>query len=681
MSNHMRALLVGTIVASLGIAQADAADQAVPINISNGLVDWTNLDEQGDGILGWTDASSGPIGGGGDHFDDAMGIRVGGNAYGQGDGMLDVTGSTITADTLSLAGLNVAVQFRPAASNPVMRQFIMLENPTGAPINTTLSWINNTGNDSNQGVRFSASGDMLFDTTDTTLVTSDDAAPGATDTEANVWAIFGAGAGTTPDSVSLDDGEAGFGGAGNEGVRANFNISVPANATAYMLFFVGSPEGNDEAITLANQFQTMDAALFQDLLAGLSQMQLDMVLNWAGLLASSGFADVGANANQAATGAALDNAFGMGMGGGLQGTLSGLSTAGQQQVLQNLVPQTRLGLTDARVVAQHQHNALVSGRLHRGRQNFVRAQQADDGMPAAALVSLDSSHAANALADTSPEAGSRNLSFWIQTSHFFGDVNSDDNASGYRWRTHGGAMGLDRRISDHVIVGGSIFANFTDLDGRDGSGDADATTLGINAYGSYFRDAWHIDAGLGYSLGLNETDRPTGVGTTARGDYDSHAFNAWVLGGYAFTPFDDKDWELEPQLGLDYTLIHDDSYTETGAGPLNVSVDQETTHSLRSLLGVQLSKVFVTNGIGTFRASVAAGWRHEFLDNETNTSASVMGASFSVSGVERSRDSAELAVRADWRVADDMMIYAEYAPEFADDWQDHSVTLGLRKRF
>ena len=667
-------VMVGVMVLANG---AQAVDQATPIDLANTQGSWTDLSEYA-GILGWDDADSSVIGGGGDHFDQALGIRVGGAAYGQGDGMLDVTGNTVTADTLGLAGLNVTVQYQISDNYPVMRQLIMLQNPTGSAVNTTLDWINNTGNDSGQVVIYSTSGDLLFANNDMTLVTADDSDVDSNDTEANVWAIYGAGAGATPNATSLLDGENAddeFGDSDEDGVRVGFNILVPANATRYMLFFVGSPQGNPEALTLANLFDTADATLLADLLMGITSQQQQMILNWAPV---PDLAAVAGNGNQGAVGGALNNAFSMGMGSSLAGTLAGLGTSGQQQLLQNLVPQARLGLTGARFVSQQKHNSVLVGRMDRGRTNISRAEDGRSALPNAALASLNNDATGDAMADTNPPAGSYKYSFWMQTSHFFGDVNSDSNAAGYRYRTHGGAIGVDRRYGQNMIVGAGIFANVTDINGRDGSGEADATTVGINFYGSYFQDDWHVDGGLGYSAGFNDTDRPTGIGSTAKGDYTSHAFNAFVLGGYGFTPFDDQSWQVEPQAGLDYTMIHDGSYTETGAGPLNLSVDAETSYSLRSVLGLQLSKAFEVDGLGKFNSSISAGWRYELLDQEVNASASVLGSSFSVSGVERSRHSADIRLRFDWQARDNAVVYVEYAPEFADGWNEHAVTLGLR---
>ena len=89
------------------------------------------------------------------------------------------------------------------------------------------------------------------------------------------------------------------------------------------------------------------------------------------------------------------------------------------------------------------------------------------------------------------------------------------------------------------------------------------------------------------------------------------------------------------------------SFSETGAGALNLAVGGQSVSSVRSNLGTRVSRdIEIGDGV-IMNAALKVGWAHEFSDTGSTVTASFAGApgsSFAVQGAQRGRDSALLGV-------------------------------------
>ena len=197
-------------------------------------------------MTGIADAASLGTGGGGDHFDSAFGISVDGAGYAPTEGF--VVGGGLDLESQSFGQFDVSVNMM--SSGPIMRQIVTVTN-NGSAGSTNIQWHNNTGNDSLQQNIASSSGDLLFGTDDRWLVTADNTV--GDDNEVNAWMLYGAG-GLAPSFVDVVDGSATFGGAGEQGVTAIYNLNLAAGETASLMFFVGIEGINMDGIDLASGF-------------------------------------------------------------------------------------------------------------------------------------------------------------------------------------------------------------------------------------------------------------------------------------------------------------------------------------------------------------------------------------------------------------------------------------------
>jgi outer membrane autotransporter protein len=659
---------------------------AQSINLDTTYVHWSNLGNQGDNLFGWSDATASNDGfvnvSDGDHFDDAMGVRIGGVAYGGDINAALVDGLKITLPSQSISGMNVQVQFLASNTSAVMRQLVTIQNPTGSDFNSTISWINNTGNDSSQVTIGTSSGDLAQTIGDRWIATADHSDVNLVGTEANVFVMYGPDApAATTTSVAMVENEGSFGSADDEGLTATLAITVPAGETRYIMFFVGATVTGQEGLDLATAFDDTASAIFQSLVSDLTADQVAQILNWA-QFNSFTFVGIAQTPNQMGIGRVFDLVFnGSSTGDNLAvwNTLSGLTDAQKRSVMQQSIPQINMAGTAALIGSQHMLGDIIGQRTVGQLKAFKLGQ--DRLNRNTVLAAVDNAGVADAV-DAMNQKPSRGLNLWVQSINNFGDQDSDSNAAGYSWQSFGGAIGLDRMINDQCLLGLALAGYNTDVDGAQNTGHADITTVSINAYGGWSNGQTHIDGGIGVGFSDNQTRQTYGLlGLTADGEYDSLSFNSWVNIGHVLDLKTKCPVKVEPIAGLQYQIIHDQGYTQTGAGALNQTIDRQNTNSLISRVGLNFIYDLELANDQQIQLIAGTAWCHEFLDDQIQTQSSLSGSSFTANGVDRGRDAWEVSGGLGWQLRENMMLTGNYTGQFASNWDNHQIKVGLLIQF
>lgn len=379
--------------------------------------------------------------------------------------------------------------------------------------------------------------------------------------------------------------------------------------------------------------------------------------------------------NQQSVGAALDRAASSPGFAPVIGALVGLSSAAAIQ-----------GAVDQLGTAAEGYGGMNGAALNVGRNMAgVLAQQLSLAHTAAGeTTAFDPRRTRVQLAslDPIPAVGPSRWSAWADGFGVFGGVAGDGNAHAVDYRTGGTAIGADYRLDPNLLVG--AMAGFADTEtsasGLPGVGTIRSYSLAL--YGSWTRDRLYADGMLGYAYndihltrGINVAGLPA---MQAKGETEGHQLMSAMEVGRNFSL--GSGARATPLAGLHVNVLHQAAFTEAGAGALNLAVRDDTTASVRSLLGSRFDIDTTVDGVpARFTAKLA--WGHEFADTSQSVRASFAGApagSFALQSARANRDSAQIGLGAAARLDRDTSLHLRYEADLNGHNDSHAVIAGLR---
>ncbi|MEM1444565.1 MAG: autotransporter domain-containing protein [Planctomycetota bacterium] len=272
--------------------------------------------------------------------------------------------------------------------------------------------------------------------------------------------------------------------------------------------------------------------------------------------------------------------------------------------------------------------------------------------------------------------------FWIDVLGGDGDIDGDGSFAGLDYEYYGLVGGFDIQISNEWIAGISVgyTSGDYDVDDRQGSGDLD--TINLGAYTAFLVGNWRFNGGVGVAFDDYDTSRRVTVGTfdtNANADFDGVTY---TIDGTATYRFDlPGEVRLEPFAGFEYYNSETDDYSESGAGVANLSIDEQDFDALYSTLGARVHRTFVIDS-HTITPELRAGWQHEWLDSDAETSARFLdggvNGSINVVGVNPDDDAALLGAGLTADFNRKFSLRVDYDARLSSDQTDQQVTFSLR---
>lgn len=186
----------------------------------------------------------------------------------------------------------------------------------------------------------------------------------------------------------------------------------------------------------------------------------------------------------------------------------------------------------------------------------------------------------------------RGIGVWARGVGEFGNQGSSGDRTGFAYNTGGFVGGLDWRPRRDVILGfgAAYLGTGFNWDQRGGNGNVNYAKFGL--YGSYFTPHWFVD-GV-FSGGINWADTTRNIYITsdsplmpevnrqAASSQTGHDFTVQWRSGVNFPLW---NWYLTPMAGLAYFNLHQNPFTENGAGGLNLNVQTNEAQTLKHLRG------------------------------------------------------------------------------------------------
>ena len=385
-----------------------------------------------------------------------------------------------------------------------------------------------------------------------------------------------------------------------------------------------------------------------------------------------GFAQTALTPNQAAVGAVLD-ATATAATGDYATVMGALSTLSAQQ-----------GQATMNAISGQNYSGFSSSMVQ-GTQLFLSnfAGQAGGGGSLGGSSRVALAEACDVACDT---AAPRLWSAWGGALGGIGTIsNGGSNSGALTYNVSGFAGGLDRLVAPGLRIGAAVgYQNGNQwVAGFSGSGNSNTFQAGL--YANYSDGPFYADAVAGYAYSANQMWRSIAIAglapRTAYGLTGANQVYGQVEGGYRLGLGGLADAFVTPFVRLQAYTGTQNAFTETGAGSLNLSVAQQTTNSVRTVLGAQLGGSMDLGWRDRLAMKVRLGWSHEYADTARPVTASFAGAPaapFTTYGVAPQRDGVVLGLAATTAVAEAMNVYVRYEGEVSGQDNAHAFTAGVR---
>ncbi|WP_078120324.1 autotransporter domain-containing protein [Thiosocius teredinicola] len=367
------------------------------------------------------------------------------------------------------------------------------------------------------------------------------------------------------------------------------------------------------------------------------------------------------------------------------GELQGLSDrTALHSALVSLSPEMHDGMTRQTVVAAGTQSQQVFQRL-----GTLRAGKTTDTPDRLAVqpLQLAFNGSASSFADllNAARQPTRQQGVWIEAFGRIGDQEADnDGFSGFDYDMTGITFGYDRVLDDEWIAGVSLGYTRSDVDFdlNRANGKIDSTSVSI--YGSWSRDGTYVDGMLTYGNNQYEQQRIVTVGATdrrlAESKHDGTALSASLVAGFMTKR---GPWQSGPYAAIHYAHIEEDGFTEHGAGGVSLRMDDNTTDSLNTELGLRARHEQAWKK-GELVTELNAAWLRDMdIDDRvvSGTFVGAPGANFSLPGQERKKDGVAYGIGVSYFREDGVAATLRYRGETRDGFQDHALVGELRWRF
>lgn len=399
----------------------------------------------------------------------------------------------------------------------------------------------------------------------------------------------------------------------------------------------------------------------------------------------SSFSDAVTGGNNKRTMAAIDSdeAVATGDYATIIAALQGLNTAQLNDAADDLNPVPHASASMLSVVTTQQMASGMSNYLGARRMGTEQARMADLRSPNSNLLLADASDNPHLLAMVIKENSDRqekqdgDIRGFLRPFGVFYKQNGTKELTGFSAQAVGTQFGFDRNRGQNLIlgIGGGYSHSFIDFDNNRGDGDVDSFRLG--PYATYYNDDYYIDGSVtfGYHNIKNERDIAFGaINRTAKSDYDAYDLSVYVGGGY---DIESDNWTLSPNTSLQYINYHSEEFKESGAGAAGLKVSARTSESLRSKLGLNVSRIFDV-GERKIATELFCGWAHEFMDEENVGANFVDGTAKFTNDIDSDRDdSVYYGVGLSTLIKENVSAYIRYEGETSSGNNINALNVGI----
>ena len=273
-------------------------------------------------------------------------------------------------------------------------------------------------------------------------------------------------------------------------------------------------------------------------------------------------------------------------------------------------------------------------------------------------------------------------SVWGQT--FGAKVNQGNSANvqGYRSATHGVTFGIDKEVSQDMVLGVNVSYSNSRIDSKDRVKRTDLDSYQINLYGSREFDKFFLNILAGAAFNEYHSNRAISlVNANAGAKYNGQTIigKAEIGKTYDFK----NNLVLTPTLAVTAAKNRVGNYVESGAGTLNLQVQNKDTSFFETRFGLKIGREFRVCRTQKIHPTFYTSYGYDFARSKQRASSRFVGqsAEFASSGGTVAQGS--LKVGSSFRLfyLDSFSLDADYNFEHRVNYAAHSGSLKAKMEF
>ena len=347
------------------------------------------------------------------------------------------------------------------------------------------------------------------------------------------------------------------------------------------------------------------------------------------------------------------------------------STSGTLRELQNYIENTNISIAQVEEVLKST-TPQVDNSTNRNAVTVVTASLG------AAEARLDSSHEIGVASGDEIE----NRGIWakiLDSSARQSAVRS--GGDGYESKAHGFTIGGDGMFCDTLLGFNTSYVS-SEIKASSGTKSTNVESYQFNFYrGDNFGKIF-LDTMLGFAWNEYSSNRIiSATSNTAKANYNGQTYVAKARAGIV----NKLKNELKIIPSLTVTTAHNRvaTYTEDGAGTLNLTTQNDSTNFFETRLGLNFEYDFVTKDKTKITPHLQISYGHDFVGAKQSTTSNFIGqsSSFSMSGSKVYNNSIIASSGIDLYRGDSVQLGAEYTFENKHNYQAHTGLIKARYNF
>lgn len=257
--------------------------------------------------------------------------------------------------------------------------------------------------------------------------------------------------------------------------------------------------------------------------------------------------------------------------------------------------------------------------------------------------------------------------------------------SGYDTNYYGGVGYFEHVVNQNVTAGLGLAYLYSDSDHSDTyKSTSDMDTYRPFAYVDYENGDFRADLAVGYARHNIDNNRKYSFNDRiydSKSNYSADEYSGHLNLGYKL--WNQNGEIIQPIVGLYGAHIKADGYKEKGNGPMNMYVNAEDYNSIKSMLGVKMSKEYTLENSTTIIPEVHLRWYHEMADTQGGVGAYFLAQEelFNAKGVKTPKDIGDIAFRLTTKSGKDFDLFTEAYYQFGKSFYNVGGTIGVQYNF